>query len=137
MSRVPAIYAHRLGRDPGPDSSRAALHATLAGPVDGLETDVCLTADRRLVLLHDPLLETGTTATGWAHRTPWGSLRSARLRDRRGAPTAETPMLLDELLDAAPPDLVLQVEVKAYGDPGPRAGDRRRRLPCRRPAGRP
>jgi len=26
-------------------------------------------------------------------------------------------MLLDELLDAVPPELVLQVEVKAYGDP--------------------
>ncbi len=117
MTRLPAIYAHRLGREPGPDSSRAALHATLAGPVDGLETDVCLTADRRLVLLHDPQLETGTTATGWAHRTTWSSLRSARLRDRDGAPTAETPMLLDELLDVAPADLVVQVEVKAYGDP--------------------
>ena len=30
--------------------SRAALRATLAGPVDGLETDACLTADGRLVL---------------------------------------------------------------------------------------
>jgi glycerophosphoryl diester phosphodiesterase len=114
---MPAIYAHRLGREPGPDSSRAALAATLSGPVDGVECDVCLTADRRLVLLHDPQLETGTTATGWAHRTPWGALRSARLRDRHGVPSAETPMLLEEALDLVPPELVLQVEVKAYGDP--------------------
>jgi hypothetical protein len=41
---LPALYAHRLGRVPGPDSSRAALQATLSAPVDGLETDVCLTA---------------------------------------------------------------------------------------------
>jgi glycerophosphoryl diester phosphodiesterase len=114
----PLLYAHRLGRDPGPDCSRAALHATLDGPVDGLECDVCLTADGRLVLLHDPILETGTTAAGWAHRTTWDTLRTARLRDRRGVATGETPMLLDELLDAAPPELVVKVEVKAYGDPG-------------------
>ena len=42
------LYAHRLGREPGPDSSRAGLRATLAGPVDGLEADACLTADGRL-----------------------------------------------------------------------------------------
>ncbi|MDQ3608745.1 MAG: hypothetical protein M3459_07580 [Actinomycetota bacterium] len=85
--------------------------------MDGLEADVCLTADGRLVLLHDPWLDTSTTARGWAHRTTWGALRAARLRDRAGTPTDETPMLLEELLDAAPLELLLQVEVKAYGDP--------------------
>src|ERR1700730_7680606 len=37
----------------------------------------------------------------------------ARLRDRDD----ETPMLLDELLDDAPRDLLVRVEVKAHGDP--------------------
>jgi glycerophosphoryl diester phosphodiesterase len=117
VTELPALYAHRLGRDPGPDSSRAALRATLAGIVDGLETDVCLTADGRAVLLHDPWLSVGTTLSGWAHRTPWSALRHARLRDRAGAATGETPMLLEELLDGAPAELAVQVEVKAYGDP--------------------
>jgi hypothetical protein len=39
-SRVPALVAHRLGRAYGPDSSRAALERTLAGPVDGVEMRV-------------------------------------------------------------------------------------------------
>jgi glycerophosphoryl diester phosphodiesterase len=114
---MPALYAHRLGRVPGPDSSRAALQATLAADVDGLETDVCLTADGRLALLHDPWLPLGTTGFGWAHETAWRDLRDLRLRDQRGAPTAETPMLLDELLDAAPEALVVQLDVKTHGDP--------------------
>jgi glycerophosphoryl diester phosphodiesterase len=114
---LPPLYAHRLGREPGPDSSRVALQATLAGPVDGLETDVCLTADGRLVLLHDPWLRTGTTLRGWAHETDWNELRHACLRDRDGAATSETPMLLYELLDDARADLPVQVEVKAHGDP--------------------
>src|ERR1039457_6041364 len=62
------LYAHRLGREPGPDSSRAALRATLAGPVDGLETDACLTPDGRLVLLHEPWLSSSTTLRGWVHQ---------------------------------------------------------------------
>jgi glycerophosphoryl diester phosphodiesterase len=114
---LPALYAHRLGRVPGPDSSRSALHATLAAPIDGLETDVCLTADGRLALLHDPWLQTGTTGTGWAHETAWRELRHVRLRDRFGMASAERPMLLDELLDTAPAGLVVQVDVKTHGDP--------------------
>ncbi len=48
MRTLPPLYAHRLGRDAGPDSSPAALAATLAAGADGLETDVCLTADAEL-----------------------------------------------------------------------------------------
>jgi glycerophosphoryl diester phosphodiesterase len=117
MPGFPRLYAHRLGREPGPDNSRAGLRTTLAEPVDGLETDVCLTADGRAVLLHEPWLSAATTLHGWAHRTPWDQLRHARLLDRAGARTAETPMLLDELLDGTPHGLVVQVDVKAYGDP--------------------
>jgi glycerophosphoryl diester phosphodiesterase len=117
VSSLPPLYAHRLGREPGPDSSRGGLRATLAGPVDGLETDVCLTADGKLALLHDPWLAGGTTLEGWAHSTTWTELSSGRLRDRDGAPTGETPMLLDDLLDSAPAALTIQVEIKAHGDP--------------------
>ena len=63
------LYARRLGCVPGPDSSRAALQAMLAGRVDGVESDACLTADGRLVLLHDPWLIRSTTLRGWAHQT--------------------------------------------------------------------
>src|ERR1039457_4653166 len=118
MAVLPPLYAHRLGRDPGPDSSRAALAATLTGPVDGLETDACLTADGRLVLLHDPWLSSSTTLRGWAHQTVWSDLRRARLRDRDATADDEAPIPLDELLDPAPGDLPVPVEVKAHGDPG-------------------
>ncbi len=114
---MPPLYAHRLGRDAGPDSSRAALTATLREAVDGLETDVCLTADGQLVLLHDPWLSSATTSRGWAHQTAWSDLRHSYLRDRHGTVTRETPMLLEELLERAPADLPVQIEVKAHGDP--------------------
>ncbi len=85
--------------------------------MDGLETDVCLTADGRLVLLHDPWLGTGTSADGWAHRARWSELRHVRLRDRHGMITDQTPLRLEELLERAPLALPVQVEVKAHGDP--------------------
>jgi glycerophosphoryl diester phosphodiesterase len=115
-SRVPALVAHRLGRAYGPDSSRAALERTLAGPVDGVETDLCLTADDDFVLVHDPLLTLGTTLEGWAHERAAAEIRAGRLRDRHGEPTGEPPLLLGEALDAVPRELPLQLDVKAHAD---------------------
>jgi glycerophosphoryl diester phosphodiesterase len=117
MLVLPMIVAHRLGRAYGPDSSRAALDRSLERHVDGLETDCCLTADGNLVLLHDPLLELGTTLTGWAHQRTAAQIKTARLRRRDGNPSAERPLLLDELLELAPPSARLQLEVKAHADP--------------------
>jgi glycerophosphoryl diester phosphodiesterase len=113
---LPELYAHRLGRAYGPDSSLAALQGALAGPLDGLETDVCLTADGGLVLLHDPLLALNTTLEGWAHQRTGAEIRSSYIRDALGQPTAEHPLELEDLLAAVPPEIVLQLEVKAHAD---------------------
>jgi glycerophosphoryl diester phosphodiesterase len=115
--QVPPLYAHRLGRAYGPDSSAKALAGALNAGVDGLETDVCLTADGELVLLHDPLLPLGTTLTGWAHERTAAEIAQARILDRDGAPTAERPLTLDQLLAYAPAEIPIQVEVKAHADP--------------------
>jgi glycerophosphoryl diester phosphodiesterase len=111
VSGVIALYAHRLGRAYGPDNSRTALAGALAADADGLECDVCLTADDELVLLHDPWLPFCTDLEGWAHERTAAELRRARLSG------GEAPLFLDELLAVAPRDLVLQVEVKSHADP--------------------
>jgi glycerophosphoryl diester phosphodiesterase len=110
------FIAHRLGRAYGPDSSATALAGSIAGPLAGLETDLVLTADGELVLLHDPLLALGTTLKGWAHQRTAAEITAGRLLDRAGKPTAERPLLLSELLEAAPIGLTLQLEVKAHAD---------------------
>lgn len=94
-----------------------ALQHSLAAGVEAFETDVCLTADGELVVLHDPLLSLTTTLSGWAHQRSAAAITAARLRDRDGQPTAEHPMLLGELLALIPSDRELQLEVKAHADP--------------------
>lgn len=117
MGVLPALYAHRLGRAYGPDSSLAALRRALQQPLDGLETDCCLTADGELVLLHDPLLDLGTTVSGWAHQRTAAEIRAGWLRNLDGTVSDQRPLLLGELLDLAPPGATLQLEVKAHADP--------------------
>jgi glycerophosphoryl diester phosphodiesterase len=113
---LPPLYAHRLGRAYGPDSSELALRGALGTEVSGLETDICVTADGELLLLHDPLLSIGTTLDGWAHERSAAAICAGRLLDGDGEPTGERPLRLDELIEMAPADLTLQVEVKAHAD---------------------
>lgn len=99
------LYAHRLGRAYGPDNSARALAGALAAGVEGLETDVCLTADGDLMLLHDPWLPLTTDLEGFAHERSAADLRRAGL------------LTLADLLAAAPRPLALQLDVKAHADP--------------------
>ena len=111
------LIAHRCGRAYGPDSSRKALRAALAGgPLLGVETDVCLTRDGALACLHDAYLPLGTTLTGWAHERRAADVLTGRLLDREERATAERPLLVDELLDLVPLALTVQVDVKAHAD---------------------
>jgi glycerophosphoryl diester phosphodiesterase len=111
------LIAHRCGRAYGPDSSREALRAALAGgPLRGVETDACLTRDGALACLHDAYLPLGTTLTGWAHERSAADVLAGRLLDRDGRVSAERPLLVDEVLDLVPPGLTVQVDVKAHAD---------------------
>jgi hypothetical protein len=64
-------------------------------PLDGLDTDYCLTADGELVLLHDPLLDLGTTVSGWAHQRRAAEIRAGRLRHRDARPSKRFWGLVD------------------------------------------
>ena len=111
------LIAHRCARAYGPDSSRQALRAALAGgPLGGVETDVCLTRDGALVCLHDAYLPLATTLAGWAHERSAADLLAGRLLDREGRASAERPLLVDEVLDLVPPGLTVQIDVKAHAD---------------------
>ena len=83
----PPIYAHRFGSDYGPESSRSALEHTLSGDVDGIEADIVLSGDDRVLARHDPILSYSTDLTGWV-----------------------------QVLEVIPRDLPFQLDVKAYAD---------------------
>jgi glycerophosphoryl diester phosphodiesterase len=111
------LIAHRCGRAYGPDSSRQTLQAALAGGMLwGVEADVCLTRDGALACLHDDYLPLATTLSGWAHERSATEVLAARLLDGDGKPTAERPLLVDQLLDLVPPPLTVQLDVKAHAD---------------------
>jgi glycerophosphoryl diester phosphodiesterase len=110
------IYAHRFGSDYGPESSRAALEHTLAGGVDGIEADIVLTRDERVLALHDPILAYSTDLNGWADEHEAAEILDAHLLDDTGEPSDAQPMSLEQVLEILPRELPFQLDVKAYVD---------------------
>ncbi|QXC61394.1 hypothetical protein KSP35_00620 [Aquihabitans sp. G128] len=117
-SPTPRLFAHRFGRAYGPDSAASTLAAAFAqGELDGLETDCCLTADGRLALLHVNYLPLCTTLGGWAHERTAAEITASQLKDAKGRPVDEHPLLLEDLWPLIEGhELTVQLEVKAVGD---------------------
>lgn len=106
-----AIWAHRGSRLRAPENTMPAFALAVAEGADGIELDVHLTADGRLVVRHDPdvTLPDGTVAL----------IRDLTLHQLRGVDvggsdwgTARIPELAEVFELLAPTGLVLNVEVK-------------------------
>lgn len=92
----PLPIAHRGGSAEAPENSvRAFEHARSLG-YDYLETDVHLSADGVVVVIHDPVLDRVSDRTGSVHELAWAEIHRARLGGTEAIPR------LDELLAAWP-----------------------------------
>lgn len=112
--RRPLVAAHRGGAALWPENSLLAYRNALALDVDFLETDVHLSADGTVVVLHDPTLERTTTGAGAVRDTTAADLARLRLRSGDGRVTEEPVPTLAQLLDLLRParvELLLEIKV--------------------------
>jgi len=58
------VFAHRGGRALGPENTLVAFDLGMASGADGMELDVHLSRDGRVVVCHDPTVDRTTDATG-------------------------------------------------------------------------
>ena len=109
----PLIAAHRGGAALWPENSLLAFRNALALGVDFVETDVHLTSDGEVVVLHDPKLDRTTTGIGAVAERRLADLAPIRLRAADGTPTDEGVPTLAQLLDLLAPSRVrLLLEIK-------------------------
>ncbi len=108
----PAVLAHRGASARAPENSLAALRLARELGADGVEFDVQRCATGELVVFHDRTLARCTGALGQVTETPLGVLERLSLdRIDPSAAGARIPTL-DAFLEAAPPELFLNLEVK-------------------------
>ncbi len=109
-----AAPAFRLGSVP--ENSLAALDHCVAIGADVMETDVRMTRDGHLVMIHDATIDRTTNGRGRVNDLTLAELKALRLRDDLGgidAPlTGEHVVTLEEMLRTAAGRIVLNLDIK-------------------------
>ncbi|MEX2443103.1 MAG: glycerophosphodiester phosphodiesterase family protein [Alkalispirochaeta sp.] len=112
-----AIPVHILGHRGGaggmyPENSIQAFQHGLQAGADGIELDVRLSRDNRVMVVHDPVIDRVTRGTGWVEQLGAAELRRYALVDSAGTPhgDARIPVLeeLFELVGSVPVNIDLK-----------------------------
>ncbi len=106
--KAPKIVAHRGDSCEQPENSLAGFIAAAKSGADELEFDLHVSADGKLIVIHDPTLDETTWSKGEVAALNAAELASIRLRGGEG-----TVLLLEQLLDAvSDSSLDFRIEVK-------------------------
>ena len=108
------VAAHRGWKAKYPENTLEAFRAALALGVDQLETDVQITKDGELVLIHDATVERTTNGTGKVREMTLAELKTLDAGNGTKIPT------LTEFMELVKdhPTITLDIELKVYPTPG-------------------
>jgi len=108
------VAAHRGWSSKYPENTLEAFEAALTLDVDQLETDVRVTKDGELVLMHDPTVDRTTNGTGRV-----SELTLAELKELDAGNGAKIPTLVEFMeLVKYHPTITLDIELKEYPTEG-------------------
>lgn len=97
-----------------PENSLAGFQAAMRDGADGIELDIELTSDGRLLVLHDDTLDRTTTCRGCLSSYTYAQARTCRLTNFAGEASNEPPPTLEEVFAVLPSDALVNVELKVY-----------------------
>ena len=121
LAGAPLLVAHRGGAKLAPENTLAAFQRAVdLWRADILETDVHLSSDGEVVVIHDPTVDRTTDGSGRVRDLPWAALRELDAGYRFRALDGGSPFRgagvglprLDELLESFP-RMRINVECKA------------------------
>ena len=114
---LPLVIAHRGDNTNAPENTISAFKKALDLGADGIELDVRLTKDGKLVVIHDRTVDRTTNGTGLVnHHTQEEILRLDAGSWFTSEFAGENPPTLDEVFEALPSDFLINVEMKVIMD---------------------
>ncbi len=114
-----SIYAHRGASAHAPENTLAAFAKALEAGADGVELDVKLTRDGKVIVLHDPTLDRTTTGKGSYKNLSFSDLRKLDAGTWYGeAWRGEKLPLLAEVFDLLGGKIGINIELTNYSTPG-------------------
>jgi len=102
----PAIIAHRGDNAHAPENTLAAFRQAIEKKANGIELDVQLSADGKVVVIHDTTLDRTTNGQGKVGAQTFAELR------KLDAGGGELIPALEEVLDILPEGMILNIELK-------------------------
>jgi len=102
---------------PFPENSVSSFEAAMREGADGIELDVEITMDGKLIIMHDDTVDRTTDCSGCVSEMTFDQVRQCRLLDGEGNPTEEHPPTLAEAYAAAGESALVNVELKVYEPP--------------------
>ena len=114
----PVIIAHRGDKTHAPENTLAAFKSAAENGADAIEFDVKLTADGRIIVLHDPTVNRTTNGLGKISQLPYAAVRELDAgawfsEEFRG----ECIPTLDEVFETVGKRLYMNIELTNYATP--------------------
>ncbi len=110
------IMGHRMGNPFGPENSLSVLRASIQIGVDVAETDIRITKDGRVVLIHDGEVDRTLEGTGDVSDLTLAEIQAMKLRvggtDPPGDFGCEHAPSLEEAMEVARGKIVVELETK-------------------------
>lgn len=110
------VASHRADWQLAPENSLAALENAIRFGADIAETDVRLSKDGRLVVIHDPCIDRKTWGSGAISDLTLDEIKRHPLRDALGETTAERIPALEEYMSAAKGRILLYIDKAGQSD---------------------
>lgn len=111
-SKTVLVAAHRAGHNGFPENSISAWKHAIEIGVDIIETDVKVTRDSVVVLMHDGKIDRTTTGKGNPENYTYAELLQFKLKMPDGKVTNESITTLEEALKVAKGKVLVDIDIK-------------------------
>ncbi len=112
----PFIIAHRGASHYAPENTLASFRLAVAQHAEAVELDAKLTRDSRIVVMHDNTIDRTTNGHGAVREMNWEALAHLSAGGEADDPETAIP-LLESVLQAVAPDLLVNIELTNYAAP--------------------
>ena len=113
MNRKPLIWAHRGASGHAPENTLPAFRMAAEMGADGVELDVQLTKDGKLVVCHDETIDRTSSAKGWIKDYTLAELKALDFSNGNRAYEGVRIPTLEEVLELLnPTGLTVNIEIK-------------------------
>ena len=109
VGKRPFILGHRGASADLPENSLAAFSLAQKQRADGIELDVQLSADGKIVVFHDQTVDRVTDGSGKISELTLAEIQEFKLGNEQTVPT------LDEVFELCGPSFLYNVELKYFG----------------------